>query len=332
MVVGFRKMLNKSFLFVALLSIFFFYACGGKNAALHEIFSEDDREEQALIGIFESRDGRLSSSSPCFVNESCKELCESMLRNLEDKEECYEYQEDEVQGFRDTYNLLAVGDSRKLEQITTSEMEKFLIFGPQFWQDAIKGFKTGIRNTEACDQEIAQDLDSRECRRDTYYIQKGYDKQGAANALSWIASNNWLAELVRDYDKERGNEHSIMKALLDVISSGEGRVECSTYSNAEDCLTCLIDPATPSGCFDTCSHNVCSACQSACGLANVNNADLKNKARYNIFSYQCLGRFNYCEMAYCEKAKAALRLGDEFYRSESTGISNVCDILLQGLL
>ena len=46
-----------------------------------------------------------------------------------------------------------------------------------------------------------------------YYLQRGYDRSGAANALSWIALNNWVAEKIATYDKDEAIMTKLIKYL-----------------------------------------------------------------------------------------------------------------------
>ena len=340
---------QKKILFFILLSITILFSCVDREAAIRSIFEEDD---QKVTGVFESRAGRLDSSAVCSRSEACMELCDSMLQNLVDKERCYSrYTEKQVQGFRDVYNLLAVGDDTKLEDIDPEEMKKFMEFGPQFWRDAIRGFKTGIRNTEACDQEIGQDQESRDCERDTYYIQPGYKKEGAANALSWIAVNHWLGELLSEKDNHRGEEHSIMTALLDVMLSSDssrGDITCTITKLCPDGSTlkcfrgdtempCPANLADLRGtetakCKDGADEDVlfCDPCKDRCTGSVFNFGDPEIN-RLSVFEAQCLGKYNFCELAYCEEVRGSLELGSDFFHSRTTRF-NQCNYLLLRIL
>ncbi len=160
---------------------------------------------QEASGVFNTRSGRrLDSPDSCFKEEECQELCDSMLEKLSDQKECYTYTQKEVQAFRDTYNLLALGVRKKLDQITPAELEDFLEFGEVLWLNAITGFERGLK--DGCSQ-------GRKCRDEDYYLQRGYDRSGAANALSWIALNNWVAEKIATYDKDE----AIMQKLIEYL-------------------------------------------------------------------------------------------------------------------
>ncbi len=172
-------------------------------------------------GVFNSPSGRLESSDTCSKNEDCKELCNSMLQRFSDQKKCYDHKEKEVQSFRDTYNLLALGNPRKLARVDIDEMKKFLTFGPKLWQDAIYGFER--ERKEDCTPNDGKDdpTEREDCKLKGYYKQIGYWSSGAASALEWIATNDWLAELIIDHDKD--DEYVIMKSLLDVLANGGGR-------------------------------------------------------------------------------------------------------------
>ena len=180
---------------------------------------EDSRSDDDSTGVFNSPAGRLESEDICFNNKNCVELCDSMLNRFSDQKECYDHTEKEVQSFRDVYNLLAIGNPRKLERVDTSEMEEFLVFGPALWTDAIYGFERG-RKEDCIRNSGDQDPTNREdCRFDTYYKQDGYWSDGAAATLEWISRNNWLAKLITENDKKQ----TIMKALLDILAHGGGK-------------------------------------------------------------------------------------------------------------
>ena len=172
-------------------------------------------------GVFNSPSGRLESSDTCAKNEACKELCDSMLQRFSDQKRCYDHKEKEVQSFRDTYNLLALGNSRKVARVDIDEMKKFLTFGPKLWQDAIYGFER--ERKENCTPNDGKDdpTEREDCKLKGYYKQIGYWSGGAASALEWIATNDWLAELIIDHDED--DELVIMKSLLDVLANGGGQ-------------------------------------------------------------------------------------------------------------
>ena len=173
-------------------------------------------------GVFNSPSGRLESSDTCSKNEDCKELCNSMLQRFSDQKRCYEHKEKEVQSFRDTYNLLALGNPRKLARVDIDEMKKFLTFGPVLWHDAIYGFERE-RKDDCTPNDGKDDPTEREdCKLKGYYKQVGYWSSGAASTLEWIAKNDWLAELIIEHDDE-DDEHVIMTSLLDVLANGGGK-------------------------------------------------------------------------------------------------------------
>ncbi len=183
----------------------------------------------STTGVFKGRN-RLTSGDPCFDSEDCKQLCASMLKSLSDQEECYDYSEEQVQAFRDTYNLLAFGDPDRLEKITSSEMEEFLDFGTDLWRDAIYGFERGLKKNCVVSGKV-DDIDRENCRRSDYYQQAGYNNQGALEALTWIAKNNWLALLISDYDKNL----VIMNALSEIAARGINSPTTRT-NDVKDCL------------------------------------------------------------------------------------------------
>ena len=152
-------------------------------------------------GEYHNPSGRLQSSTTCYDNEDCIKLCDSMLQNLSDQKECYTLSQSEAQRLRDTYNLLALGDERKLEEIVIEEMDNFLEFGPILWLDAISGFEAGRRDKDACKGVPVDDLSS-SCKTDNYYRQEGYDVEGARNTLKWMNKSPWLAEYLEKYDSD----------------------------------------------------------------------------------------------------------------------------------
>ena len=198
------------FIFVLLIGMELF-GCSGRPGTSgvfdnnQNQFSSDDSTETS--GIFESADGRLNSDDLCYNNESCVELCNSMLKDFSDQKRCYSYQEVDVQAFRDTYNNLALGQN--LGDVDSDEMESFLDFGAEMWRDAITGFERDWQS--GC--EVGADERLSDCQGDDYYLQRGYTRRGAAAALSWIARNDWLAKLLLDYD----NDFVVMDALVNVL-------------------------------------------------------------------------------------------------------------------
>ncbi len=198
------------FIFTLLIGMELF-GCSGRPGASgvfdnnQNQFSSDDSTENS--GIFESADGRLNSDDLCYNNESCVELCNSMLKDFSDQKRCYSYQEVDVQAFRDTYNNLALGQN--LGDVDSDEMESFLDFGVEIWRDAITGFERDWQS--GC--EVGADERLSDCQGDDYYLQRGYTRQGAAAALSWIARSDWLAKLLLDYD----NDFVVIDALVAVL-------------------------------------------------------------------------------------------------------------------
>ncbi len=270
--------------------------------------SEGDRRASQAPG---GQRPRLSSKNTCFENEDCQDLCHSMLKDLEALQRCYRHSEEEVQGFKDTYELLENGEHRKLEKITEEEMELFLKFGPELWKSAIKGFEKGRKEEDleitkddgsktTCKELAKEDnADSRRynrfCRRDNHYKQFAYSQEGAADALSWIASNDWLAKLLLKHDKDRHEKFSILKALTYQIKNGKGRLSCHTPK--------LKDDISDDWCKQQCASGGCS------------DEDPENftDSTEGFWKY-CLhkGRSNYCQMAACEEAEEALKLGKNF--------------------
>ena len=179
--------------------------------------SSDDSDTSS--GVFNSPSGPLKSENTCFDNESCVELCDSMLKRFSDQKECYDHTETEVQSFRDIYNLIAIGDPKKLGKVRLAEMENFLEFGPVLWTDAIYGFERGRKEDCTEVEDPADPRNIEDCKFDTYYKQVGYWSSGAAAVLEWIARNDWLAKLIVEYDKD----FLIMKSLLDVLAHGGGK-------------------------------------------------------------------------------------------------------------
>ncbi len=241
------------------LIVFIFLSIGGgvsflilscsPNLSQSGVFeSRSGSDAQERSGVFESSSGRLESEDVCFNNEDCVELCQSMLKKTSDQKACYEYAEKKVQSLRDIYNNLTIGSKNKLSEITPDEMEELLEFGFELWLDAISGFERDLK--PGCTDN------SRSCRGDDYYLQRGYTRKGAANALSWIARNDWLAELLLKYDKD----HLVMLKLLDTLSeptilpgyssNDETKIkECPSTSN------CANDLGLDVNCADNVSGN-----------------------------------------------------------------------------
>ena len=202
---------------VFFISVGFLFSCGfvSDDSAPQGSFLDSENTENS-DGVFNSPEGRLDSADKCFRNDACVELCDSMLENFRDQKECYDHTETEVQAFRDTYNLLALGNSRKLEQVTPEEMEDFLAFGPALWRDAIYGFERGVKENCTVNLDPPDPRDREDCKLENYYKQPGYNGEGASTGLSWIARNKWLADLIDEYDEDE----EVMNALLDILSTG----------------------------------------------------------------------------------------------------------------
>ena len=152
-------------------------------------------------GEYHNPNGRLESRNTCYDNANCIKLCDSMLQHLSDQTECYKLSESEAQRLRDTYNLLALGDERKLEEVEIKELDNFLKFGPVLWLDAISGFETGRKDTDDCINVAVEDVD-RSCKTDNYYNQEGYDVEGARITLEWMSQSPWLTEYLERHDKD----------------------------------------------------------------------------------------------------------------------------------
>lgn len=180
----------------------------------------DSRVKDDSTGEFNSPKGRLESSDTCSKSEDCKALCDSMLQRFFLQKKCYDYKEVEVQAFRDTYNLLALGNPRKLARVDTEKMEKFLTFGPELWRDAIYGFER--QRKEDCTPNTGDDdpTEREDCKLEGYYRQEGYWSEGAVATLEWIARNDWLAEFIVRHDEDL----VIMTSLLNVLANGGGQV------------------------------------------------------------------------------------------------------------
>ena len=125
-----------------------------------------------------------------------------------DQKNCYEYKEVEVQAFRDTYNRLAIGG--RLTAVEPAELEAFLEFGTELFQNAITGFERGWK--QGCTVDNYRGVDK--CQMDEYYLQRGYSRRAVADALSWIARNNWVAELLLDYDKDFVITDALLNAFI----------------------------------------------------------------------------------------------------------------------
>ena len=152
-------------------------------------------------GEYHNPSGRLESGNTCYDSADCIKLCDSMLQNLSDQKDCYELAESEAQRLRDTYNLLALGSERRLEQIEIEEIDNFLKFGPVLWLDAISGFEAGRKDRDDCVNVAVEDLSS-SCKTDNYYRQKGYDVEGARDTLKWMSKSPWLTEYLEKHDTD----------------------------------------------------------------------------------------------------------------------------------
>ena len=172
-------------------------------------------------GTWTSSAGRLTSKETCSDSSDCVEMCDSMLNRLSLQKDCYEQTAEEVQALRDTYNHLAKngGDPRSLSKVEPDAMENFLKFSPKLYRSAIYGFRRGWKEgcTVVSRSQASDPRDREDCKLKDYYQQDGYHSGGAAHALEWIAGNNWLAELLLEYDDE---DHIIMLSLLDVLANG----------------------------------------------------------------------------------------------------------------
>ena len=204
---------------------FFLFSCGflgglSTNSSSSSLNFLDSRAKDESTGVYNNPAGRLESGSRCSENKDCVKMCDTMLRRLAHQEKCYKKKENEVQELRDTYNLLALGRPEKLVEIEPEEMENFLDFGPELFQDAIYGFER--QRKKGCEVETNPEdpRDREDCKLENYYRQDGYFSPGASHALAWIARNNWLAELILEYDKD---DLSIMLSLLDVLAHGGGQ-------------------------------------------------------------------------------------------------------------
>ena len=231
------------FVFIVLVAGMELFGCSNRPA-VSGVFDDNtqslaSRDATESSGIFEGADGRLNSDELCYNNESCVEMCHSMLKNFSDQKRCYSYQEVDVQAFRDTYNKLALG--RRLSSVDRDEMESFLDFGAEMWRDAITGFERDWDN--GC--EVAADERVSDCQGRDYYLQRGYTRQSAADALSWIARSDWLAKLLLDYD----NNYVVMDALVSVLIDPEIPQKYEAFVNSADRNTESIDSinAVPDG-------------------------------------------------------------------------------------
>lgn len=243
-----------------------------------------------------TRGGRANT---CFDNEDCSQLCATMLKDLEDLEKCHRLSQTRVQALNDTYNLLKTGEARKLEKITKEEMENFLKFGPELWRDAIDGFIVGLKDTEECSPPEKRPV-PRRCRRSNYYEQRGYTKEGAGDALSWIASSDWLAALLQKHDRKSKENYMVLAALTQVLATHEksnrfdyrGKITCDTFTPG-----CGTKPTFAS------------------------TEDLEK-----VFACKCLhkGKYSYCRLAYEEEAEESEDLGADFWKDQGWTGTNPC--------
>ena len=182
---------------------------GGTNSTLQNSQAQGQ-------GVFVSPAGRLTSQSTCIDNTDCVQMCDSMLNRLSLQKECYDLKEEEVQALRDTFNLLALGRPNRLAKVDPEEMEKFLKFSPELYKSAIYGFRRGWK--EGCTPNLrpSDPRDREDCKLKNYYQQDGYHSGSSSYALEWIASNNWLAEMLLEHDQD----YIIMLSLLDILANG----------------------------------------------------------------------------------------------------------------
>ena len=210
--------MSLKFLFLFnLIFVSIFFSCGFANYSSNSPeanFLEAQKDDDSSGRFKTSR--RLESDDTCEDSDDCRELCESMLKNFSDVRECYEYTETEVQTFRDVYDLLATGDFDRIVKIKSADLEKFLEFGPELWEDAIYGFETQRKPDCTPEFNPVDARDREDCQYSNYYIQLGYSSGGASNVLYWIARNDWVAELLVDFDKEL----LIMRALVRTLADG----------------------------------------------------------------------------------------------------------------
>jgi len=255
---------------LVLVSILFF-SCGwlpSRDAGFTTRFESSEVAETA--GIFNSPAGRLTSRNPCLDNDDCVELCDSMLKKFADQNKCYNYSEDEVQNFRDVYNLLTIGSSRRLEEIRPDPLAEFLDFGPELWEDAIIGFERGLKENCTVVENPLDPRDREDCKFDEYYKQEGYWTEGSATTLDWIARNDWVAKLITKYDKE----HVIMSALIDILANGgtdqiknnQRYSDCNSGANSELVHFNLsyLPPVNQKYCYVKCENTFTAECENSC--------------------------------------------------------------------
>ncbi|MDE0518435.1 MAG: hypothetical protein OXH36_02610, partial [Bdellovibrionales bacterium] len=291
---------NISFLFVLTLSLF---SCGlldNLGSSTPRLNFQDSRLEDESAGVFNSPAGRLESENLCFDNDNCVKLCDSMLNRFSEQEKCYNHKEKEVQSLRDTYNALAIGNPRKLIRVDPEKMEEFLIFGPELWETAIKGFERGkIEEDEGCDEKKDPD-DIREyedCKFEYYYQQVGYWSAGSAATLEWIARNNWLSKLMLEHDKD----HIVIQTLLDVlVNGGDGEAA----DRKSDWKT---------------GDSICNLAVGENGKLDLEDSEVpqpqqkQHQNRYGAFGANCINdhRLSYMLLAVEEDNKDSVNLGHQ---------------------
>ena len=221
-----------SFWLILFISIMGF-SCGLANYKLNSGGTNNTLQNSQAQGqgVFVSPAGRLTSQSTCIDNTDCVEMCDSMLNRLSLQKECYDLKEEEVQALRDTFNLLALGEANKLAKVDPEEMEKFLKFSPELYKSAIYGFRRGWK--EGCTPELrpSDPRDREDCKLKNYYQQDGYHSGSSSHALEWIASNNWLAEMLVEHDQD----HIIMLSLLDILANGGQHPEEDSNDKNKTC-------------------------------------------------------------------------------------------------
>ena len=188
-------------------------------------------------GEYHNPSGRLQASTACYDSNDCIKLCDSMLKNLSDQKDCYALSQSEAQRLRDTYNILALGSERKLEEIEIEEMDNFLKFGPVLWLDAISGFEAGRKDKEDCENVPVERLE-KSCKTDNYYQQKGYDVEGARSTLKWMSESPWLTEYLKRHDEDL----LILKNLFYCALKADKDDFCFENSTEEEAQVRLYEP------------------------------------------------------------------------------------------
>ena len=265
------------------------FACSSNPSAsgvFDTLQASSASDASEVSGIFESEDGRLSSEDLCYNNKSCVKLCDSMLKDFSDQKECYSYKEVDVQGLRDTYNKLVLASN--LARVDPREMENFLEFGTSLWQDAIKGFERGWESgcTVKADDRLSK------CQSDDYYLQRGYTRRGVATALAWIARNDWVAELLLDYD----NDFLIMHTLLDILK------EPTIPNKYNEDYNEKVD--------ETIKNSIEEGTSTKCTKEHISKDTTKKQA---LFADSCLDKgFNYYFLALEHKNKDSINLANRY--------------------